>query len=196
MLQDIMRLISTAISIYMLIIFVRIVMTWVQGASYGRAMQVISSITDPYLNLFRGMRFLQVGYVDFSPIAAIITLSIVSNITTQIAYAGTVTVGRVLAFTLSAVGSAVFFFVTLFLIITTVRVVAVWVGANSTGRFWITLDRLLQPLTFRLLEKFGRSESLTYPQALMAFAATLLVVLILGRFLLSIAVGALAQLPF
>ncbi|MFP4068080.1 MAG: YggT family protein [Spirochaetaceae bacterium] len=196
MLQDIMRLISTAISIYMLIIFVRIVMTWVQGASYGRAMQVISSITDPYLNLFRGMRFLQVGYVDFSPIAAIITLSIVSNITTQIAYAGTVTVGRVLAFTLSAVGSAVFFFVTLFLIITTVRVVAVWIGVNSTGRFWITLDRLLQPLTFRLLEKFGRSESLTYPQALMAFAATLLVVLILGRFLLSIAVGALAQLPF
>jgi YggT family protein len=196
MLQDIMRFISTAISIYMLIIFIRIVMTWVQGASYGRAMHIIASITDPYLNLFRGIRFLQVGYVDFSPIVAIITLSIVSNITTQIAYAGTVTVGLVLAFTLSAVASAVFFFITIFVVITLIRLVGIWLGANSTGRFWITLDRILQPLTFRMLERFGRSESLTYPQALMAFAAVLIIVLILGRFLVSHAVGALAQIPF
>jgi YggT family protein len=180
----------------MLIIFIRIVMTWVQGASYGRAMHIIASITDPYLNLFRGIRFLQVGYVDFSPIVAIITLSIVSNITTQIAYAGTVTVGLVLAFTLSAVASAVFFFITIFVVITLIRLVGIWLGANSTGRFWITLDRILQPLTFRMLERFGRSESLTYPQALMAFAAVLIIVLILGRFLVSHAVGALAQIPF
>jgi hypothetical protein len=127
---------------------------------------------------------------------AIITLSIVSNITTQIAYAGTVTVGLVLAFTLSAVASAVFFFITIFVVITLIRLVGIWLGANSTGRFWITLDRILQPLTFRMLERFGRSESLTYPQALMAFAAVLIIVLILGRFLVSHAVGALAQIPF
>ena len=196
MLQQIMRFISTAISIYMLIIFVRIVMTWVQGASYGRAMHFLSRITDPYLNLFRGMRFLQIGYIDFSPIAAIIALSIVSNITTQIAYAGTVTVGRILAFTLSAVGSAFFFFITLFIIITAIRLGGLLFGANSTGRFWITLDRILQPLTFRMLERFGQSERLTYPQALMAFATVLLVVLLLGRYLVGLAVGGLAQLPF
>jgi YggT family protein len=196
MLQQIMRFISTAISIYMLIIFVRIVMTWVQGASYGRAMHFLSRITDPYLNLFRGMRFLQIGYIDFSPIAAIIALSIVSNITTQIAYAGTVTVGRILAFTLSAVASAFFFFITLFIIITAIRLGGLLFGANSTGRFWITLDRILQPLTFRMLERFGQSERLTYPQALMAFAAVLVIVLLLGRFLVGLAVGGLAQLPF
>lgn len=196
MLQQIMRFVSTAISIYMLIIFVRIVMTWVQGASYGKAMHYLSRITDPYLNLFRGMKFLQIGYIDFSPIAAIIALSVVSNITTQIAYAGTVTVGRVLAFTLSAIASAFFFFVFLFIIITAIRLAGIFLGANSTGRFWITLDRILQPLTFRLLERVGRSESLTYPQALMAFAAALLVVLLLGRFLVNMAVQALAQIPF
>ena len=195
MLQDIMRVISTAISIYMLIIFIRIVMTWVQGASYGRAMDVLSRITDPFLNIFRGLRFLQIGYMDFSPIAAIISLSIVSNITTQIAYAGTVTLGKVLAFTLSAVASAFFFFLTLFLILTVIRVLGIFLGANSTGRFWITLDRILQPLTFRLLERFGRSESLTYPQALMAFAVALLVVIVLGRYLAGIAIGALGNLP-
>ncbi|MFO8065054.1 MAG: YggT family protein [Spirochaetota bacterium] len=195
MLQDIMRVISTAISIYMLIIFVRIVMTWVQGVSYGRAMYVLSRITDPYLNIFRGLRFLQIGYMDFSPIAAIITLSIVSNITTQIAYAGTVTLGKVLAFTLSAVASAFFFFLTLFLILTVIRVLGIFLGANSTGRFWITLDRILQPLTFRLLERIGRSESLTYPQALMAFAGALLLVIVLGRYLAGIAIGALGNLP-
>ena len=196
MLQDIMRFISTAIAIYMLIIFIRIVMTWVQGAQYGRAMHIISSITDPYLNLFRGIRALQIGHVDFSPVVAIISLSILSNITTQIAYAGSVTFGRVLAFTLSAVASAFFFFVTLFLILTAVRLLGIWFGANSTGRFWITLDRLLQPLTFRLLERFGRSESLTYPQALLAFGITLLAILLLGRYLVTLAIAGLVQIPF
>jgi hypothetical protein len=120
----------------------------------------------------------------------------VSNITTQIAYAGSVTLGKVLAFTLSALASAVFFFLTLFLIIAVIRLGGLLLGANSTGRFWITLDRILQPVTFRLLERFGRSESLTYPQALGAFAASLLVVVLVGRFLIGVAVTALAQLPF
>lgn len=196
MLQDIMGYVSTLISIYMFIIFVRIILTWVQGPSYGRAMYYLTRITDPYLNMFRGLRFLQIGHVDFSPVLAIILLSVVRQIADRIARSGEVSLGVILAFTLSIIASAVFFFLTLLVIITAVRLLGIWFGANSTGRFWITLDRILQPMTFRLLERFGRSESLTYPQALAVFAAGLVIVLILGRFLVGYLVVLLSQIPF
>lgn len=196
MLQDIMGVVSTIISIYMFIIFVRIILTWVQGPSYGRAMYYLTRITDPYLNMFRGLRFLQIGHVDFSPVLAIILLSVVRQIADRIARSGEVSLGVILAFTLSIIASAVFFFLTLLAIITAIRLLGIWFGANSTGRFWITLDRILQPMTFRLLERFGRSESLTYPQALAAFAAGLIIVIILGRFLVGYLVILLSQLPF
>ncbi|WP_319563210.1 YggT family protein [Marispirochaeta sp.] len=92
--QQVMRFISGALSVYMILIFIRVLMTWFQGASYGRAMEILRSITDPYLYWFRRFPFLRTGAMDFSPLAALIVLVIILNITNRIALTGNISPGN------------------------------------------------------------------------------------------------------
>lgn len=65
--------------IYTLMLFARILGSWVPQLQEYRWMQFIAFYTDPYLNLFR--RFIPpLGMMDLSPIVAFICLSILRQI--------------------------------------------------------------------------------------------------------------------
>ncbi|MFW5729699.1 MAG: YggT family protein [bacterium] len=196
MLQGIMRLVSTLISIYMLIIFIRIVMTWFSGAYYGRAMDWLRAITDPYLNIFRGSRWTQIGRLDLSAVVAIIVLGIVSNLASRIAFAGTITFGIVVAMALQALASAISFFMILFVILAGIRLVSTFFNVDMTSRFWYALDEILRPLTARFTDWIVRGRETTYKQELMLFGVILIAVLILGNMGVDLLAGGLRRLPF
>lgn len=60
--------------IYTLMLFARILCSWVPELQNTRFMQFISFYTDPYLNFFR--RFIPpLGMLDLSPIVAFLALS-------------------------------------------------------------------------------------------------------------------------
>ncbi len=194
MLQPVMRFLSALMSIYMVIILVRIVMTWFPGAVYGRVFDSLRRITDPYLDLFRGARFLRVGYVDFSPLAAIILLSVLNNIASTIGFSGSVTLGFVLATAVSAVASAISFFLVIFLILTGVRLLGTFMQSNSMNQLWMTLDRLLEPMSYRLARAIVHSRELSYRMALTTLALAIVAILFVGRYLLSLLLPSLAAL--
>ena len=196
MLQMIMRFVSTLISIYMLIIFVRIVLSWFSGGYYGRVMDWLRAITDPYLNIFRGSRWTQIGRMDFSPVVAIIALGILSNLASRIAFAGTITFGIVVAMTLQALASAISFFIILFLVLAGIRLISTFFNVDMTGRFWYALDEILRPLTARLTDRIARGREMSYKQELMIFGVILIAVLILGNLGVDLLSGGLRRLPF
>ncbi|NES86679.1 MAG: YggT family protein [Moorea sp. SIO2B7] len=67
------------ISIYQLLIIVRILLSWFQTAEWAnQAMSFLSPITDPYLNIFRSF-IPPLGGLDISPILAIFALQIVAG---------------------------------------------------------------------------------------------------------------------
>ena len=195
MTQSILRVLSAAISLYMLILLVRILMSWFQAPSYGRATMYLARITDPYLNVFRRMRFMRVTHVDFSPVLALITLSILNDIVTSLAFTGRITLGFILARLLWSLWSATSFFFTIFIILAIVRLVAILISATGAGRFWITIDRLLQPPSYWITRKLGQGVA-TYPTALGLFAAILFLMLLAGNLLIARLVAVLVQLPF
>ncbi|MGF1481108.1 MAG: YggT family protein [Cyanophyceae cyanobacterium] len=72
------------INIYLLLIFVRILLSWFQTAEWAyKAMALVSPITDPYLNIFRSF-IPPLGGLDLSPILAIIVLNVVASLLTSI----------------------------------------------------------------------------------------------------------------
>ncbi|MGQ4650648.1 YggT family protein [Lyngbya aestuarii] len=72
------------INIYLLLIFVRILLTWFQTVEWmNQVAAFLSPITDPYLNLFRSF-VPPIGGLDLSPILAIIVLNILSQLFTSI----------------------------------------------------------------------------------------------------------------
>jgi YggT family protein len=84
---DVADYVETLALVYLVLIFIRIIMSWIPRIPYNRflsgALKFVSDVTDPYLNLFR--RFLPpvrlgAGALDLSPIVATFVLIIVSSI--------------------------------------------------------------------------------------------------------------------
>ena len=77
---------SRGAGVYVVLIFVRILMSWIPRMPYNRTLsallQFVTDVTDPYLNLFR--RFIPMirvgpGALDLSPIIATFVLIIVGG---------------------------------------------------------------------------------------------------------------------
>jgi len=192
----IMRILTAAISLYTLLIMFRILLTWFGRHDFGRPMEILAAITDPYLNWFRRLRFMQFGGMDFSPILALITLSVLSTITGRLAVAASITFGFILALIVARLASAAGFFVGLFLVLSVIRLIGSMMGVNTAGRFWIIVDRILEPAVHKVALTFTRGKFITYRNALLLFAVLLVIVLLLGRYLVATLVTLLAGLPF
>jgi YggT family protein len=72
------------INIYLILIVIRILLSWFQTAEWAyQAMSFLSPITDPYLNVFRSF-IPPLGGIDFSPILAIFALQMLAQVLAQV----------------------------------------------------------------------------------------------------------------
>ncbi len=68
------------LQIYLLLIFVRILLTWFPTVEWmNQVSSVLSPITDPYLNIFRSF-IPPIGGMDLSPILEILVLQVVAGL--------------------------------------------------------------------------------------------------------------------
>ena len=84
---------QTLLLVYLVLIFVRIIMTWIPRIPYNRWLDMVltfvKDVTDPYLNLFR--RIIPTvrmgpGALDLSPIVATFVLIIVGGIVVDLVH--------------------------------------------------------------------------------------------------------------
>jgi YggT family protein len=72
--------VANFLNIYLLLLFVRILLTWFPTANWANQVtSFLSPITDPYLNIFRSF-IPSFGGMDVSPIVAIFVLQIVAGL--------------------------------------------------------------------------------------------------------------------
>jgi uncharacterized protein YggT (Ycf19 family) len=84
---DVADYVSTLITVYIVLIFIRILMSWFTRIPYNRylamVLKFVSDVTDPYLNLFR--RFIPPlriggGGLDLSPMLGIALLYVARTV--------------------------------------------------------------------------------------------------------------------
>ncbi|MCX7787243.1 MAG: YggT family protein [Spirochaetes bacterium] len=195
MIKLLMSILSALVSFYTLIIVVRILLTWFSSPlGYGRVYFFLTRITDPYLNYFRQFSFFKVGRFDFSPVAALIALSVLGNVFHSIALYGRVTLGSLVSFTLAAVWSAVSFFLFLYLLMIILRLIGILLHSNSTRPLWMTLDMLLSPVLIRITHLFTK-KPVSYIHGLLWGFAFLLTLRILGGLVVERLTTLLYRLP-
>ena len=85
--DDIANYVITLVYVYLILIFIRILMSWLPRVPYNRVLDIfltfVRDVVDPYLNLFRRMLpMARVGpaAIDFSPILGSFVLIIVGRI--------------------------------------------------------------------------------------------------------------------
>jgi len=191
--QVVLSVLSALVLVYMLLLSIRILLTWFQSGSYGKAWEILRGITDPYLNLFRGIKFLHIGLFDLTPIAAILVLWIVQSILASLSVFGTITLGVVLAIVISATWHSFLWLIIIMGIACLIRLIGLYSGASFTHPIWNALDTMVQPLT-RLIERIVR-RSLPYRHALLGVIITVLVIWIVGGWIIGRIVRLLSRFP-
>jgi len=192
---QIFRVLGFLVEIYMLVIFIRIVLTWFGRMGQGRLQEVLAAATDPYLDWFRRFTFLKVGFLDLSPIAALGVLSAVSRIISTIVFYGRITIGIILAILLQTIWGAVSFFLGFFIIVLVLRLFAHFAKQNIYGPFWRIVDTIAQPILYRTSRFLFKDRIVNYGNSLIISIVCLGLLYFVLRFLVSFLSMMLARLP-
>lgn len=79
-LRQLLNVLVQTLSIYSLILLVRVLLTWFPNLDWSNpVLSTVSSITDPYLNAFRGL-IPPLGGLDLSAIVAFLALNLAKEL--------------------------------------------------------------------------------------------------------------------
>ncbi|MDR1180279.1 MAG: YggT family protein [Spirochaetales bacterium] len=200
MFSSIMTVCGMAISIYTFIIIARIMISWFSGGGYGHGyggvFRFLAALTDPYLNFFRGFTFFRFGPFDFSPVFALIILSVAGNVFQSLAAFQQITCGLVLALLVLRLWAAVAFFISLYIFLTLLRLVGLLVRLNSSSPFWRYIDMVLNPVLLPLTRLIFRGRRVSYMTALVSGALLLLALRFGGAVLIEHLALLIQRIPF
>ncbi len=191
------RVISAILSAYMIVLMIRVMLTWFRTAQSSQLYYYLALVTDPYLNWFRRFSSLRFGMIDFSPIVAFVVLGFIINISKSIATYGTITVGIILALLINGIWSIISFIIILVVILAVIRLLSATVFRSG---FFVQMapgiDAVIEPITSWVRRTIFRNRFTPYNTQLGVAIALLIVVNIAGRFLFSYLTHLAVGLPF
>lgn len=197
--QVVFRTIASLVSVYTFICFIRIILTWIPTLSYSKFTNILASITDPYLNLFRGIRWLRMGSFDFSPAVGLCLLSVASSLLAHFSRMARFSVGSILGMVTGLLWSLISSIISFILILFVVRLVIILIKKNdyySGNPIMEQIDHSIAPLVHNISKLFTGGNKITYKTALIIASITLFVLQILGGFFFNWISALLASLPF
>ena len=197
MVSTILGILSAIINIYTILCVISIILTWFPGAKFTAFGKFLSSICDPYLNLFSKSGKLRIGNIDFSPILAIGILSLLTTILSRITLTGRIFVGGLLAAIVSLfwnLGSSLLGILTIIILVRWI-VLLVKKGYTPYDSGWNNVDAMLQKPVYKISSTFSKNP-VSYQTALLISWITLAVILLLGAILSGILIHLCNMLPF
>ena len=76
---SILQVIGTTLSLYYALLIIRILLTWFPGIDWSNGiLSALTSITDPYLNIFRGI-IPPIGGFDISSLLALLLFQVIQG---------------------------------------------------------------------------------------------------------------------
>lgn len=197
MAATILSVLSAVVTIYTLICFLSIILSWFPGAKFTSFGRFISKISDPYMNFFSKWGWLRIGNIDFSPLISIGLLSVLSSILAGIQGTGRIYFGGILATVILMLWNIISSLLTIFLILVFVRWIVLLInkGQTSFDSGWNQIDMIINKISYKVAGTFTK-KSISYQKSLLITWITLLVISVAGRFLISILVNLCNQLPF
>lgn len=189
------QILAQLISLYTLLCTVRVLLTWFPGAQYSAVGRILSSLCDPYLNLFRRLRFLRVSMFDLSPAVALCVLIAAAHVLGNLAAARTFTLGALLATVLYLVWSIASSILGFLILLLVIRLVVLLLRKDGYGSMWDSLDRSLSPLVFRITATFTRGNPVPYKSALIIAIVSAIVFAVALRVVIMMLIVFCQRLP-
>ena len=194
----IFSLLASLISIYTMLCFIRIVLTWFPSMTYNKFTLFLGKLCDPYLNIFRRITFLRFGYVDFSPAIAVSLLVAASSLVSNIALQQRISVGGVIASLVSVVWAIASSLIGFLTILVAIRLIALLLSKGSVSSIWQALDSVLNPVIYRVAGMFYSRDKhfISQKSALIISIIILILFQVAGGLIISIITRLLLSIPF
>ena len=194
--SGVFNVLSTAVSLYSLLIVIRIVVTWFSKPVMNeKPLEYLSKVTDPYLNWWRKKIKFTIGVLDFSPIAAVASLSLLQLFFSHLAVHGSISIGIILAALISAAGSVVSFILWFLLVIIALRYFAHMTNRPINNNFWRIVDTISKPVISRVNNVVFQKKDVNYLTGVLVTVGALILSLIVLRFVLKFFISFFQNLP-
>lgn len=186
MFHTIFSVLSTVVSVYSFLCVVRIIFTWIPQLNGSGAEKFLSSICDPYLNLFKGIRWLRFGGFDFSPVLGLCILSAAAALFESFGSVGGFSISFVIQTVVGLLWNVISSVIGFVIIILAVRLVILLVNKNSYSSSPIinAIDSSIGVLAAKITRTFN-NKNVSYKTQLITSLVVLILLNILGTVLIS-----------
>jgi YggT family protein len=191
---SIWRLLSALIVVYLVLLSLRILLSWFRGSVQGKPWELLQRVTDPYLAMFTRLRFLRQGVFDFTPLAALLVLVVALQLVNTMQITGRITLGIVLAAVTGALWSGLSFLLLFFLILALLRLVLSASRRGTDTPVGAAIAATVEPVASRVRRFLPQPAGET--QVLILTAVVLFVARLLGGYLVRLLLGLFHGLPF
>jgi len=167
-------------SIYIILIFIRILFAWLRPNMFNPIVRFVYRLTDPYLKLFAGIRFIRIGALDLSPILAFYVLYLLQELLYNLILRGHITLQFFVILAISYFFRFVYFILFIFLITVALRFIFGFIRMRGNNVVVTAIYSISEPAVrpFRNLLKVQNQKSFDIAALLS------LIVIILARFII------------
>ena len=191
----VLRVLNGLLIVYLMILSIRIILTWFKGSFQGKAGELLKQATDPYLEIFSRITFLKQGMFDFTPLAGILVLVVALDLVNVLLVYERITIGLLFASIISALWGGLSFILLLFLVLGVVQIVSTLFSRNSESPLLRMIKLMFQPI-IDLVARFLRPRrELSYNQYLYISLGLIFFIRLLGGIVLSRLIELLYTLP-
>ena len=195
------RLLALLLSVYNILIIGRIVLQWLSLSSTSSFRSdienLLATIVDPYLNLFKGLKFLRRGNVDFTPIAALTVISISQRVFQAFAYTRKFTFGYFLANLVQALWSSIGSLILgIIIILIAIRLFLSYRRSPSSIAYISILDSFLRTPLDYLHKVIFRGKEVSDRTLMYSALGISIALYIICSLLISFLISFLGSLPF
>lgn len=127
------NLVRLIFSIYIMLIFVRVIMAWLRPSMFNPIVRFIYNATDPYLRLFAGLRFLRIGNIDFTPILAFYLLYLLQELSYKVLLEGYFSLELLLSLVIILLFRFVYFILFIFIVSVGLRFIFELIGLRTNN---------------------------------------------------------------
>jgi YggT family protein len=188
---------SSFLFVYILLLTIRIIITWFKPEVDGKLWHYLCLLTGPYLAWFKEIKALRKGVFDFTPVLAISILFFIQQAIDRIIFylkkMGRLSIGIGLSAFFSALWNVIFWVIIFFGILSVIRFFNIFFHRKPELSFMGTIDLALQPLVAFVMKFIPRK--LEYPKLLFLSMLLIATLLLLGSFSVYYLTQLLVRLP-
>ena len=196
--MNIFSILASVVSIYTLLCFVRVMLSWFPGAEYSRFGQVLRQMCDPYLDIFRRFRFLRFSSFDFTPAIGLCVLMALQAFFNSLAMGKAFRISTILSMLVMLVGNIFTSVLGFFAVIILVRLIVYLIIGDGQGSYsiWTAMDRAISPIIFRIAGLIFRNQSISFVKALVTSFIILAVFAVGIAYALGVLGTLISMIPF